>query len=146
MRSLVTWEPFRDLWNLPDEIERIFWGRRRRGKADEGIMWVPMMDVYEDEEALKVYADLPGLKKEDISVNVEDGILTIKGERKFENEEKKDNYCRIERSYGAFRRSFELPSNVDTNKISATMKDGILTVVIPKKEESKTKEIEVKVL
>lgn len=148
MRNLQTWEPFNELWRLQDDLDSFlsFGGRKRRGKEDgEMVMWTPRMDIYEDKESLKVYADLPGLTKKDVAINVEDNILTIKGERKFEEEEKKDNYCRVERAYGTFRRSFTLPNNVDTNAIKASMKDGTLTVTIAKKEEAKPKEVEIEV-
>lgn len=139
------WEPIRDLWDLSDDLNKFFFGFGRKGDEEGQAMWAPTMDIYEDKEAIKVYVDLPGMKKEDISINVEDNVLTVKGERKFEEENKKKNYYRIERSYGTFRRSFALPNNVDTGKIAANMKDGILTVEIPKKEEAKPKEIEIKV-
>ncbi|HKX11581.1 MAG TPA: Hsp20/alpha crystallin family protein [bacterium] len=139
--------PFSDIWNLPEEVNRLFWGlSRATPEEDEAAAeWSPAVDVYEDTEALQLRAELPGLKKEDVKINVRDGVLTLRGERKFENEEKKDNFYRVERSYGSFLRSFSLPNTVDTEKIRATMKDGILELVIPKKPEAKPKEIQVEV-
>jgi len=139
--------PFRDIWNLPEEFNRLFWGLSRATpeEADAAAEWTPAVDVYEDAEALRIHAELPGLKKEDVKINVREGVLTLRGERKFENEEKKDNYYRLERSYGSFLRSFTLPNTVDPEKIQAKMKDGVLELVIPKKPEAKPKEIKVEV-
>ena len=103
------------------------------------------MDIREDKEAVILSAELPGIKKEDIKLGIENGVLTVKGERSFEDEQKKDNYYRIERSYGSFSRSFELPSTVDPEKIKANMKDGVLEIYIPKKDEAKPKKVEIEV-
>ena len=139
--------PFHGAWSLPEEMNRLFWGLDRAAEEDEESPgdWSPAVDVYEDGEALRLHADLPGLKKEDIKIQVREGVLTLRGERKFETEEKKDNYFRVERRYGSFLRSFSLPNTVDTEQIRATMKDGVLELVIPKKAESKPKEIQVEV-
>lgn len=139
------WEPIRDLWDLSDDLNKFFFGFGHQKGEEETAMWAPTMDIYEDKEAIKVYVDLPGMQKKDVAISIEENVLTVKGERKFEEEDKKKNYYRIERSYGTFRRSFALPNNVDTGKISANMKDGILTIYVPKKEESKPKEIEINV-
>jgi len=138
---------FRDIWNLPEEFNRLFWGLSRAtpDESDAVTEWSPAVDVYEDVEALRIHAELPGLKKEDVKINVHEGVLTLRGERKFENEEKKDSYYRLERSYGSFLRSFSLPTSVDAEKIHATMKDGVLELRIPKKPEAKPKEIKVEV-
>ena len=139
--------PFQDMWSLPEEFERLFWGLSR-ASGDEGettAEWSPKVDVYEDQEALRIHAELPGLKKDDVKISVRDGMLTLRGERKFENEDKKDNYYRLERSYGSFLRSFTLPNTVDADKIHAAMKDGVLELTIPKKPEAKPKEIKVEV-
>jgi len=139
--------PFPDIWNLPEEVNRLFWGlNRATPEEDEAVAeWSPAVDVYEDSEALRVHAELPGLKKEDVKINVREGVLTLRGERKFESEEKKDNYFRVERNYGTFLRSFSLPNTVDPEQIRATMKDGVLELVIPKKPEAKPREIQVEV-
>lgn len=107
--------------------------------------WSPAVDISEDEKEYVVKAELPDLKKEDVKVCVEDGDLTISGERKFEKEEKGKKYHRIERSYGSFVRSFTLPEGVSGDKVSASFKDGVLEVHLPKDEKAKPKSVEVKV-
>jgi HSP20 family protein len=136
------------LWDLQDEINRLFWGfGRRRGdeETSELAMWAPTVDIKEDKEGVTISAELAGLKKDDVKIAVNEGVLTIRGERKFTDEKKKENYHRIERSYGSFLRSFTLPSSVDDSKVKATMKDGLLEIYLPKKEEAKPKEIEIEV-
>jgi HSP20 family protein len=147
MANLQVFRPVRDLFKLSDELDRFMWGFNRRGLEEEetGTSWYPAVDVAEDENALKIHAELPGLKKDDVKISVKDGVLTLRGERKFEEEKKKDNYYRIERSYGLFARSFSLPTTVDASKIQASMKDGVLELTIPKKPEAKEREIAVEV-
>ena len=139
--------PFNAMWNLPEEISRLFWGitQAQPEGEDQVAEWSPSVDVYEDGEQFRLHAELPGLKKEDVKINLKEGVLTLRGERKFEDEQKKDNYYRLERSYGSFARSFTLPKTVDPEKIRATMKDGVLEITIPKKPEAKPKEIKVEV-
>ena len=107
--------------------------------------WFPAVDAYEDKEKLVIKADLPGLKQSEIDVSVEDGVLTIKGEKKKENEVKEKNYYHLERAYGSFERRFTLPTNVDTSKIKANYKEGVLELALTKKEEAKPKQIKVDV-
>lgn len=107
--------------------------------------WSPSCDIYETDNEIIVKAELPDVKRENIKVSVENNVLTIRGERKFEEETKKENYHRVERSYGEFLRTFTLPSFVDPNKINAEYKDGVLCVKITKREEAKPKQVEVKV-
>jgi HSP20 family protein len=107
--------------------------------------WTPSCDVYETDNEIVVKAELPDVKKENIQVNLENNMLTIRGERKFEEETKKENYHRVERSYGEFMRSFSLPPFADPNKINAEYKDGVLRITIGKREEAKPKQVEVKV-
>ena len=107
--------------------------------------WSPTCDIYETDNEIVVKAELPEVKKEDVNVSVENNILTLRGERKFSEETKKENYHRLERSYGEFSRSFTLPNFVDAGKINAEFKDGMLRVTMPKREEAKPKQIEVKV-
>jgi HSP20 family protein len=148
MANLQVYKPFRDLWSLPDEIGRLFWGLSRfepEFDVEAPIGWAPAVDVAEDQEAMHVRAELPGLKKDQVKINIREGVLTLSGERKFEDEKKRDNYYRIERSYGSFARSFTLPTTVDVEKIQATMRDGVLELTIPKKPEAKAKEIKVEV-
>ena len=106
--------------------------------------WVPAFDVVEDEKAFVVTAEIPGIDMKDLDVSLSDGILTVKGEKKNEEEEKRENYHRIERRYGSFHRSFRIPGEIDTDKLDATYKDGILKLVMPKGEASKPKKIKVK--
>lgn len=150
-RKMQVWSPFSDVWDLQDEMNRMFRNfglgltRRSEGESGELSLWAPAVDIAEDREAVRITAELPGLKQNEVKINVEDGVLTLKGERKFTDETKKENYYRIERSYGAFSRSFSLPPTVDAEKIRATMKDGVLELLIPKKEEAKLKEIQIEV-
>ncbi len=148
-KKMQVWRPFGDLWDLQDDINRLFWGlgRRGHGHEEEGSLavWTPAVDVCEDNEAVRITAELPGMTQKDVKLAFKDGVLTIRGEREFKDEQKKKDYYRIERSYGAFARSFTLPSTVESDKIHASMKDGVLEILVPKKEEAKPKEIEIKV-
>jgi HSP20 family protein len=148
--KLQVWSPFSDLWNLQDDVNRLFKGfgvglTKRGDEESQFGVWAPLVDVKEDGEAVTINAELPGMKREDVKLSVNEGVLTIKGERKFEDEKKKGNYHRIERYYGTFSRSFTLPSSVDSGKIRATMKDGLLEVYLPKSETAKPKEITIDV-
>jgi HSP20 family protein len=126
-----------------------FFGRPlRRGNGREEITlseWTPLADITEDEKEYLIKAELPEMKKENVKVSVESGVLTITGERKFEKEEKKKKYHRVERGYGKFKRSFTLPDDADASKIKAEFKNGLLTVHLPKSEKAKPKPIEVNV-
>ena len=133
---LGRWDPFSEMSRLQDEMSR--WSGDRRGG------FVPPVDIYEDKEAIFVKAELPGVKVDDVHISVENNLLTIRGDRKLEREEKKDNYHRIERTYGSFTRSFTLPSTVQTDQIDADMKDGILTLRLPKRAEAQPRRISVK--
>ena len=134
MRTLQLWEPLlEDFWSLPD-IFNSRWAKKG---------WSPSVDICEDKEGVKITAELPGLKKNDVKISVDDGVLTLHGERKFEKEDKTKEYHRVERAYGSFTRSFTLPVNVQADQIDAKMEEGILTISLPKKEESKPKEIEI---
>ena len=147
MTKMMRFDPFRDLQTLKDKMDRLFEDTFHRSEGSDIFQgaWAPSVDVYESESALVMEAELPGVQKNDVKVTVENGVLTLKGERKFDKETKEENYHRIERSYGSFSRSFTLPTAVDPSKIEATQKDGVLKVVIPKKPEAKPQEIEVKV-
>ena len=125
-----------------------FFGRRTNGRERDDITladWEPLADITEDDKEYVIKAELPDVKKEDVKVTVENGVLTIAGERKFEKEEKKKKYHRVERSYGSFVRSFALPDSADADKVKAEFKDGMLTVHVPKSERAKAKQVEVKV-
>lgn len=131
-------EPFPGLKAFEETMNRLF-------TESNGRPWVPPVDIKENEHALILTADVPGLKFEDIDVRVENGTLTIRGERKFEAKEEKTGYHRVERSYGAFQRVFDLPDTVDVEGVKADYKDGVLTVTLPKKEIAKPKQIKVQV-
>ncbi len=146
--ALTRWDPFKDLLRLQDELNRLFESEISRRMGEEGLTsssWIPPVDIYEDENNIVVKADLPGMDQKDIEVKVENNSLVIKGEKKFEDEEKKNNYHRIERFYGTFQRVFTLPDTVDVEKIKATYKNGVLEITIPKKPETKPKQIKVEV-
>jgi HSP20 family protein len=128
-----------------DRMFEDFFGVDRRRTEMENFDWTPRVNVEELEDKFEITADLPGMKKEDIEIEVTDGVLTIKGERTFEKEEKEANYHVCERSYGTFRRGFTLPENVNTDAIDAEYKDGILRLDVPKVEPEKPKEVKVKV-
>jgi HSP20 family protein len=146
--AIVRWDPFRDLMNLQDEVNRLFRRSFFRGAetvSDTAATWAPAIDMYETDDKLVVEAELPGLDAKDINISLEDDILHIKGERKFSNEVKEENYHRIERAYGYFERNIPLPLKVDADKVSATVSDGLLRVEMPKAEEAKPKQIPIKV-
>jgi HSP20 family protein len=147
-KTLTRWEPFQEMEEFENRLSTLFGRPRRRGNGREEITlpdWTPLADITEDEREYLIKAELPEMKKEDVKVTVENGVLTISGERKFETEEKKKKYHRVERGYGTFMRSFALPDDADFNRVNAQFKNGLLTVHVPKSERSKPKEIEVKV-
>jgi HSP20 family protein len=132
--------------DLQHRINRLFEETIPRGEREElaRAVWSPAVDIYEEPDAILIEADLPGLSKENVSVNLENNVLTIQGERKLAHEEGRDSYHRIERVVGSFMRSFTIPSNVTAEKIEAEFKDGVLRIRLPKREEAKPKQIEVK--
>ena len=144
MTMLARFDPWRELNRTQDEMSRLL-DERFGVRAGESLGWTPATDVYEDEEGLSLKFDLAGVEPKDVDIRFENGVLTIKGERKLENEDKKENYHRVERSYGAFNRSFSLPPTVDAERIKAESKSGVLVVSLPKKAEAKPKSIQVKV-
>jgi HSP20 family protein len=148
MNSIMTrWEPFHGLNTLHEQVNRFFedgFAASRAGQADLAN-WAPAVDIYETENELVVKADLPEVHEKDIDVRVENGTLTIRGERKFSKEVHEDNYLRVERAYGTFTRSFSLPNTVNTEAIKAEYKNGVLTVSMPKREETKPKQIKISV-
>ena len=138
------WDPFASLAEIQDEMNRLFDTSMRQHGHLEGA-FSPSLDIYEEKDSLMVKADLPGLNKEDVSVALQDNVLTIKGERKYEAEKKETNFYRRERVHGSFVRSVELPVTVDANKVSAQFRDGVLHITLPKSESAKPKEIKVSV-
>ena len=149
MSSMIRWEPFRDLVSLRDRMDRLFGEGFGRGwPTEEGLttgVWNPPVDVYETADSIVLKADLPDVTKDDVDISVHGNALTIRGERKREEEVKEKDFYRMERSYGSFTRSFTLPGTVDPEKIEAGFTGGVLTVTLPKREESKPKQIKVKV-
>jgi len=150
--AIVRWEPFRDLAGLQERMNRLFEdslrSRGTSGQEDDwalGGSWAPPVDIYEHEGNIVLKAEIPGIDPKDVELRVENNVLTVKGHRKLEEEVKRDNYHRIERAYGIFTRSFTLPTTVDAEKIKADYKDGLLKVVLPKREEAKPKQISINV-
>ena len=144
--AVVRWDPFRDLNMLQDRMNRMFDDAGRTWRTDEPAAtttWSPAVDIFETEGEIVVKAELPGMERKDIALNLENNVLTVKGERRFTKETKDDNYHRIERSYGTFSRSFSIPATVDEEKIRADYKDGVLKIVLPKKEQAKPKQIRI---
>lgn len=149
--TLMRWNPIRDLateiFDLQKEINRMF-DRFFRGFEDEEIRvvsWSPRVDISETNDEYIVRAEIPGVSKDDVKITIKDDILTISGEKKQEKETKGENFHRVERVYGSFSRSFVLPGSVKVDKVEAKFKDGVLTIKLPKVEEAKPKEIEIKV-
>lgn len=144
MTMLTRWDPFRDLARMQEEMGRLF-DDRLVTRTGESMGWTPKVDIYEDEEGIALRFELAGVEPKDVDIRFENGVLTLRGERKLEREDTKDNYHRVELSYGTFTRSFSLPGTVDAEKIRAESKNGVLTVHLPKKPEAKPKSIQVKV-
>jgi len=145
MRTMNRWEqPFRGATTLQEQINRVFGdGVGRTGEESNLTPWAPCVDIYETENELVVKADLPDVNPQDLDIRVENNILTIRGERKFEDKVNEDNYLRIERTYGSFSRSFSLATSVNSEAIKADYQNGVLTLSIPKREEAKPKQIKV---
>jgi HSP20 family protein len=144
MNQIVQWNPLHDLDQMHRRLTTLMNSESHNGSGPEGD-WSPIVDITEDDSGYLIKAELPGVKKNDIHVTFENGLLTLRGERKFEREEKNRKYHRIEREYGAFTRTFELPENVDASKLTAAYEDGLLTVTVAKSEAAKPKRIEVRV-
>ncbi len=147
MRTTFTqFQPFRGVSTLQDQINRLFSETFDRSSEEANLTpWAPAVDIFETEQNLVVKADLPDIKPEELDIRVENNILTIRGERKFEKKVNENNYLRVERSYGSFSRSFSLANTVNTEAIHADYKNGVLTLSIPKREEAKPKQIKVQV-
>ena len=147
--TIVKWDPFRNVAALQDRINRIFdESFSRTADLDDDISmsaWKPLVDIYETDEAIILKAELPGIQKEDVSVEVKDNVITLKGVRTEEKEIKEKNYYRKERALGTFSRAFNLQHRIQPDKIKARFKDGVLKIEIPKPEEEKPKQITVKV-
>jgi HSP20 family protein len=152
-RELTLWRPFREIapfWDferMRTEMDRLWDSFFERGalRGGDGNEWLPSLDVAETKNEIVVKAEVPGLEPRDIDISLSDGLLTIKGEKKQEREEKEESYHLVERSYGSFARSIRLPNEVQSDKINASYKNGVLKVVLPKSEEAKKKEVKIKV-
>lgn len=145
MMNLVRLNPWREMPTLPNRVNRFcddpFF---RTGRMDEDAnlgLWNPAVDLYEKDDHFVIKAELPGVDKSDIKVDLKDRVLTLSGERAYDNEVKEENYYRKERSYGKFQRVFTLPADVDSDKITAEFKEGVLRVEVPKPEEKKAKQV-----
>jgi HSP20 family protein len=144
--TLNRWEPFRGANTLQEQVNRLFGNvLERAGEESNLTTWAPAVDIYETEHELVVKADLPEVEAKDLDIRVENNLLTIRGERKFEKKVNEDNYLRVERAYGSFSRSFSLANTVNSEAIKADYQNGVLTLTIPKREEAKPKQIKVNV-
>ena len=149
--TLVRWAPFHNIGTIQERMNRIFDDALsgQRGASDEdwglGGSWAPAVDIFEHEGSIVLKAELPGVDPKDVDIRVENNVLSLRGERKFDSEVKREDFHRVERAYGSFSRSFTLPNVVDTEKIKADYKDGVLQVTLPQKEEAKPKQISISV-
>ena len=145
MMNLVRWNPYGEMTAMKNRINRMFsepyWATRRMDDESDMGMWNPAVDLYEKDDHFVIKAELPGVDKKNILVDLKDRMLTISGERSYENEAKEENYYRRERSYGKFQRAFTLPADVDSDKIKAEFRDGLLQIEVPKPEQQKPKQV-----
>ncbi len=144
--TIVRYDPFRDLRTLQEEVNRLFSTNPTRGFGEEGIgrgAWNPSVDIYENKDQIVLEAELPGMKRDDFELSVENNVITLRGERQFEKKDDTDNYHRVERSYGSFTRSFTLPQTVSAEGATAEYKNGVLRVTLPKREETKARRIQI---
>jgi HSP20 family protein len=146
MTVLTRFEPYREFATLQDRLNRLF--QSSFGESQDSLTtssFSPAVDVYEDEHAVNLKIEVPGIEEKDLDIRVENNTLTVHGERKFEKEEKEENFRRVERQYGSFTRSFTLPQTVDSENVSANYDKGVLKISLPKKAEAKPKQIKVNV-
>ena len=145
--SIIKYDPFRELRSLQDEMNRLFMSNYSRSGSEEGFSsgaWNPQVDIFENKDQIVLEAELPGMKPEDVNISIENNVLTIHGERKFEKKDEKDNFHRVERSYGSFTRSFTLPPTVSSENANAEFENGVLRLTLAKREEAKPRRIEIK--
>jgi HSP20 family protein len=145
--AIVRYNPLRDLRGMQEQMNRLLdlaWNREAGEELREGV-WQPLVDIFENDEAVVIRAELPGVEQDAIEVKIEGSTLTIRGERKQDSEVRQENYHRIERCYGTFQRSFQLPQTIDQEKVKAACDKGVLTITLPKKELIKPKQITVDV-
>ena len=146
--AVVKWDPFRDLVSIQDRMNRLFEQTLSRSRGEEGVTattWTPAVDIYETADTIVMKAELPGVTREDIHIQIDGSTLTLKGERRFAKDVQEESYLRIERAYGSFHRSFALPATVQQENVRAVLKDGVLELTLPKAEDSKPKRISVDV-
>jgi len=146
--ALVKYNPLRELRTMQEQMNRLLnvsWNHDVSGEDLKEGIWQPAVDIYETADSIVIKAELPDVDQKDIEVRIEDSTLTLRGERRHEDEVKKENYHRIERYYGTFQRSFSLPSTVDQENVVAICEKGVLTITLPKKEETKPKQINIAV-
>ena len=146
--AVVKWDPFRDLISIQDRMNRLFEQTLSRSRGEEGAAaatWTPAVDIYETVDTIVIKADLPGVVREDIEIQVDDNTLTLKGERRFSKDVQEESYLRIERTYGSFHRCFTLPASIRQEEIRAVCRDGVLELTLPKAEGSKPKRIAIEV-
>jgi HSP20 family protein len=146
--SINKYDPFRELRSLQDEMNRLFMSNySQRSGSEEGFTsgaWNPQVDIFENKDQIVLEAELPGMKPDDVNISIENNILTIHGERKFEKKDENDNFHRVERSYGSFTRSFTLPPTVSSENANAEFENGVLRLTLAKREEAKPRRIEIK--
>jgi HSP20 family protein len=147
MMNLVKWNPWKEMSVLQNRMNRLFYEPFLRSDQEDDELsmgaWYPAVDMFDNDDKIVIKAELPGMKKNDFSVDVKDRVLTLSGERNYDNEVKEENFYRRERTYGSFKRAFHLPADVDADNIKAEFKDGVLRVEIPKPEAQKPKQITV---
>lgn len=144
--NVVKYDPFRDLRGLQDEVNRLFSGQFSRTSQDEVLRgaWSPSVDIFENKNEIVLEAELPGMNAEDVNISIENNVLTLHGERRFEKKDESDNFHRVERSYGSFTRSFTLPPTVSSENAQAEFQNGVLRLTLAKREEAKPRRIEIK--
>jgi HSP20 family protein len=142
---LTRWDPFREIARMQEVMNHALGDERSPFRAADSVGWTPSCDIYEDGDEIVVRAELAGVEPQDVELRFENGVLTLKGERKLENEDQRENYHRLELSYGTFTRAFSMPASIDSEKIRAESKQGVLLVHLPKKAEAKPKSIQVTV-
>lgn len=146
--AIVKYNPLKELRSMQDQMNRLLnisWNSALSGEDTREGIWQPTVDIYETEDSIVIKAEVPDVDQKDIDVRIENNTLTLRGERKHKNDVKKENYHRIERYFGSFQRSFNLPATVDQEKVIATCDKGVLSIILPKKEETKPKQINIQV-
>ena len=145
--NIIKYDPFREMRSLQDEVNRLFTSSFSRGNSESDLMrgaWSPQVDIFENKNEIVLEAELAGMKPEDVEISIENNVLTIHGERKFEKKDESDNFHRVERSYGSFTRSFTLPPTVQSEDANAQFENGVLRLTLAKREEAKPRRIEIK--